>query len=85
MAENRARVGGESRGQAAFRCGWNDLANGVIDWVDQERWPSALAWVIHMRELAGECKRRTSVPNRYYDGVIAAAKEYEQTGKIWRM
>lgn len=61
--------------------GWNDIAHGILTWTPHDQWQSPLEWALHCKAIAVECLK-TASNTAYYQNVIAAVNQYQQTGRI---
>lgn len=70
--------------QQHFNTGWNDTAHGILTWTNHEKWPSALAWALDMKNIALEERPKAlgSHNKAYFTGVCECVDEYQRTGTI---
>jgi hypothetical protein len=66
--------------------GWNDIANGLLDWTGSDAYPTPREWAQRMAEIARHClpEAKGSHNRAYYEGCIDAAARYIETGLIER-
>lgn len=73
-----------------FKTGWNDTADGILRWGDSDnsdKWPDALAWSNHCRDIAIDILKKPleSHIEFYYRGIVQAAACYEKSQEIEKL
>lgn len=60
------------------KCGWNDIAHGIITWTPHEKWQTSLEWALYCKSIVEKRSDDHSL------GVIKAVDHFQKTGTIYK-